>query len=94
MGVSLGMATVSISEAANTLPALLQRARSESVVIEDEAGDKSLILSLKLKTEEERMAAVLKFEQTCHEVSAELAANLAKEGISVEDFLADLLADD
>jgi PHD/YefM family antitoxin component YafN of YafNO toxin-antitoxin module len=88
------MATVTIDEATKSLPTLLRRAHHESIIIRNDNGDDVMLLSLKPKSEEERQAAWERLEQTSKVASAELAENLAKDGISIEEFLADALADD
>jgi len=87
------MATVTIDEAAKSLPLLLRRAHSESIIIRNDDGDDVMLLSLRPKSEDERRVARERLEQISKVASAELAENLAKDGISVEDFLADALAD-
>jgi hypothetical protein len=87
------MMTVSISDAAKDLQAILQRAQTESVSIRDEDGIETLLVSLRPKTDAERKQAIERMDQLADEASAELEASLAKDGITVEDFLADALAD-
>jgi hypothetical protein len=89
------MTTVSIDEAARDLPTLLHRAQTESIAIRDENGDTTMLLSLKPreKTAEERSAAIQRMNDLSRQASAELEESLAKDGITVEEFLADALAD-
>jgi hypothetical protein len=87
------MLTVSIDEAVQTLPALLERAQTESVYIRDGQGVETLLLGLRPKTEFEYRQAVERMSQLADEASAELEMSLAKDGITVEEFLADALAD-
>ena len=87
------MLTVSIAEAVETFPALLERAQTESVYIRDGQGFETLLLSLRPRTESEHRQAVEQMSQLAAEASAELEMSLAKDGITVEEFLADALAD-
>jgi hypothetical protein len=88
------MTTVSIDEAVKDLPALLQRAQKESVTIRDKDGVDTILLSLRPKTETEREAAWKRAEALSQQASAILEKSLANDGITVEQFLADTLADD
>jgi hypothetical protein len=85
--------TISSSEAADDFIGVIERSQSAPVLIRDGDEDVAMVLSLRprLKTEAERQAAWEKFERTRNRVAAELEANLAKEGITVEQFLADVL---
>jgi hypothetical protein len=87
------MTTVSIADAEKDLPALLQRAQTESVAIRDKDGVDTILLSMRPKTNAERDAAWERIDALSKKASAELEASLAKDGISVEEFLADALAD-
>jgi antitoxin (DNA-binding transcriptional repressor) of toxin-antitoxin stability system len=85
--------TVSTSEAAANLSTVIEQAKSSPVVIRDGDENVAMIFSLnpRRKTDEERQAAWQRFEETRNLVAAELEASLAKDGISVDDFLADAL---
>jgi hypothetical protein len=87
------MLTVSIEDASKDLHALLQRAQTESVLIRDEDGVETLLLSMRPKTAAEREAAWKRIDALSRQASAELEASLAKDGITVEEFLADALSD-
>jgi hypothetical protein len=85
--------TISSSEAADDFIGVIERSQSAPVLIRDGDEDIAVIFSLRprVKTEAERQAAWEKFESTRNRVAAELEANLAKEGITVDEFLADVL---
>jgi hypothetical protein len=87
------MTTVSIAEAEKDLSALLQRAQTESVAIRDENGVETILLSMRPKTEAELEAAWERAEALSRIGSDILEKSLAKDGITVEQFLADALAD-
>jgi antitoxin (DNA-binding transcriptional repressor) of toxin-antitoxin stability system len=87
------MTTVSIEEAARKLPELLQRAQTESVYIRDDQGISTLLVSFRPRTDAERQQAIARMQELAEEASAELELSLAKDGIAVEEFLADALAD-
>lgn len=88
------MLTVSIDEAAQTLPALLERAQTESVYIRDEHGTEAMLLPMGSRSADEREEAWRHAEALSEHASKLLEESLAKDGISVEDFLADAFADD
>jgi hypothetical protein len=85
--------TISSSEAADDFIAVIERSQSAPVLIRDGDEDVAVVFSLRprVKTEAERQAAWEKFERTRNRLAAELEANLAREGTTVEDFLADVL---
>ena len=87
------MTTVSIAEAEKDLSALLQRAQTESVAIRDNDGVETILLSTRTRTEAECEAAWARIDALSQQASAELEASLAKDGITVEQFLADALSD-
>jgi hypothetical protein len=87
------MTTVSIADATKDLPALLQRAQTDTVLIRDENGVETMLVSLRPKTDAERDAAWDRLEALSKQASAELEESLARDGITVEEFLADALAD-
>jgi hypothetical protein len=87
------MTTVSIAEAEKDLSALLQRAQTESVAIRDNDGVETILLSMRPKTEADLEAAWERMDTLSKQASAELEASLAKDGITVEEFLADALRD-
>jgi hypothetical protein len=86
------MTTVTTIEAAAALPELIERSRSETVVIRDGDRDVAYLISPE-QMERERVAKVAAFREACHLASDELERSLAAEGISVEDFVADALKD-
>jgi len=53
----------------------------------------TLLLSLRPKTDAEHRQAVERMHELAQQASAELEKSLAKDGITVEEFLADALAD-
>ena len=87
------MTTISVDEAAKDLPALLQRVQQESVVIRDENGCETMLIRIGPKTDAERGKSWDRLEALSREASKDLERSLAKDGISVEEFLADALAD-
>ena len=89
------MRTVSIEEAARTLPDLVEESRSATVVIRDGAGDAAMLISLRPRpaTEGKRKAAIEDMHRLSEKISAELEESLAKDGLTVEEFLADVLTD-
>jgi hypothetical protein len=88
------MTTVSIAEAEKDLSALLQRAQTESVAIRDNNGVETILLSTRPKTEAELEAAWERADALSRTASDMLEQSLAKDGLTVEQFLADALADD
>lgn len=89
------MTTVSIEEAARTLPHLVEESRTGSIVIRDGSGDAAMLISLRPRqvTEDRRKAAIEEMHRLSEIVSAELEESLAKDGLTVEEFLADVLTD-
>jgi len=89
------MTTVSIEEATRTLPNLVEESRSGTIVIRDEAGDAAMLISLRPRqaTEDKRKAAIEEMHRLSEKISAELEESLAKDGLTVEEFLADVLTD-
>jgi hypothetical protein len=86
------MTTVSTSEAIQTLPELMERSRSEKVAIRDLDG--SLVYLVPSQPiSGEQLAKVAAFETSRNALATELVGNLAKEGITVEEFVEDLLRD-
>jgi hypothetical protein len=88
------MVTVSIAEAVETLTALLERAQTESVYIRDEQGAEAMLLPVGSRSADEREEAWRHAEALSEHASKLLEESLAKDGITVEDFLADAFADD
>ncbi len=88
------MMTVSIAEAVEKLPALLERAQNESVYIRDEHGTEAMLLPVGSRSAAEREEAWRHAEALSEQASKLLEESLAKDGITVEDFLADAFADD
>jgi hypothetical protein len=88
------MTTVSIAEAIETLPDLMKRAQTESVYIRDEHGTEAMLLSMGSRTAAEREEAWRHADALSKHASKLLEESLAKDGITVEDFLADAFADD
>jgi hypothetical protein len=88
------MMTVSIAEAAQTLPALLERAQTESVYIRDEHGLEAMLLPMGSRSDDEKEEAWRRADALSEHASKLLEESLAKDGITVEDFLADAFADD
>jgi len=86
------MTTVSTAEAAAELPELMARARHEQIAIRDGNGDLVYLVSSE-QVERERLAKVAAFEEACRDASEELRRNLAADGITVEDFMAEVLKD-
>jgi hypothetical protein len=86
------MTTVSTNEAIQTLPELMERSRFEKVAIQN--ADGSLVyLVPSSRVPEEQLAKVKAFEQARDAMASELAMNLAKDGITVEEFVEDVLRD-
>jgi len=88
------MTTVSIDEAAKTLPALMERAQTESVFIRDSQGVTSMLLSFGPRTDDEREEAWRRAEILSVQGSRILEESLAKDGIAVGDFLANVFEDE
>jgi hypothetical protein len=88
------MLTVTIAEAVETLPALLERAQTESVYIRDEQGTEAMLLPIGSRSAAEREEAWRRAEALSEHASKLLEESLSKDGITVEDFLADAFADD
>ena len=86
------MTTVSTAEAVAALPDLMARSRHEKIAIRDGAGDLVYLVSSE-QIERERRAKVDAFRESCRLASEELAKNLAAEGISVDEFMNDVLKD-
>ena len=86
------MTTVSTAEAVAALPDLMARSRREKIAIRDSAGDLVYLVSSE-QIERERRAKVDAFRESCRQASEELEKNLAAEGISVEEFMNDVLQD-
>lgn len=88
------MTTVSTSEAVARLPELLKQ--GESVVIREDGDDVAVIVALpsRVRTEEERSASWARLQELSQHVSADLERDLAKDGRTVDQFLADALADE
>ncbi len=89
------MTTVSIEEATRTLPNLVEESRSGTIVIRDEAGDAAMLISLRPRqaTEDKRKTAIEEMHRLSEKISAELEESLAKDGLTIEEFLADVLTD-
>ena len=89
------MTTVSIEEATRTLPNLVEESRSGTIVIRDEAGDAAMLISLRPRqvTEDRRQAAIDEMYRLSEKISAELEESLAKDGLTLEEFMADVLTD-
>lgn len=87
------MTTISVDEAAKDLPALLQRVQQEAVVIRDKNGFETMLIPIGPKTEAERQKSWDRMESLSREASEKLEQSLAKDNISVDDFLADTLSD-
>jgi len=87
------MTTVSTAEAKETLPELI--GRREPVMIREGDQNVAMLISLVPKqfNEEERQLRWSRFLKTRDSVAAELEASLAKDGITVEEFLKDALED-
>ncbi len=86
--------TVSIAEAVETLPALLERAQTESVYIRDEHGTEAMLLPMGSRSDDEKEEAWRRADALSEHASKLLEESLAKDGITVKDFLADAFADD
>ena len=86
------MTTVTTAEAAANLPGLIERSRSEKVAIRDETGAVAYLVPAE-QAERDQLIRILVFEESCRQMSQELAKNLAAGGLTVEEFLADLLQD-
>jgi PHD/YefM family antitoxin component YafN of YafNO toxin-antitoxin module len=85
------MSTVTMDEVRSSLPELLKRVGREPVSIGD--GDRELaILVSREYLERDRLMRIEAFERSRNAMAAELEKNLARDGISVEQFVADLLA--
>jgi antitoxin (DNA-binding transcriptional repressor) of toxin-antitoxin stability system len=89
------MTSVSIEDAAKMLPLLIEEARAGTIVIRDQTGDAAMLISLRPRevTEDKREAAIQEMHRLSEKISAELEESLAKEGLTVEEFLADVLTD-
>ncbi len=86
------MSTVTIDEARSSLPELLERVRIEPVVIRD--GDRELAILVSPKDfERERLTRIEAFQRSRDAMVAELEKNLARDGITVEQFVAELLSE-
>ena len=84
------MQTVSTSEA--TLSAVIEKAKVSPVVVQENGKDGAFLFSAE-KMANDKLLKIETFERSRDAMAAELAANLAKEGITVEEFLKDLLRD-
>jgi hypothetical protein len=89
------MTSVSIEDAARMLPLLVEESRAGGIVIRDQIGDAAMLISLRPReaTEDSRQAAILEMQRLSEKISAELEESLAKDGLTVEEFLADVLTD-
>jgi len=89
------MTTVSIEEAARTLPDLVEESRGGTIVIRDDAGDAAMLISLRPRqvTKDKRKAAIEEMHRLSEKISGELEESLAKDGLTVEEFMADVLTD-
>jgi hypothetical protein len=88
------MLIVSIAEAAEMLPALFERAQTESVYIRDKQGTEAMLIAVGSRSAAEREEAWRRADALSEHASKLLEESLAKDGITVEDFLADAFADD
>ncbi len=86
------MQTVSIAEASEKLPELIAKLSGEPVLVLDE-GKVIAMISSPEAAERERQANWRRFLAVRDEVAAEFEANLAKDGLSSEEFMADVLRD-
>jgi antitoxin (DNA-binding transcriptional repressor) of toxin-antitoxin stability system len=85
------MSSVTIDEVRSSLPELLQRVRVEPVFIRDADGEVAVLVSRRDFDLDRRMK-IEAFERSRDAMAAELEKNLARDGITVEEFVKDLLA--
>ena len=86
------MTTVSTAEAAETLPELMLRAHSEKVAIRSEDGELVYLVPSD-DMERERLARIESFNAICRLASEELRRSLEADGLTVEEFMADVMKD-
>ena len=84
------MQTVSITEAAGKLPELVVETSKEPVYLVADGKIVAKLSSLET-TELQREAAWRRLSLTCERLSLELETNLTKDGLTVDEFLADVL---
>jgi hypothetical protein len=85
------MSTVTVDEARSSLPELLERARVEPVLIRD--GDRDLgVLVSPESFERDHLRRVERFEATRDAMVLEMEKNLARDGMTMEQFVKELLA--
>ena len=87
------MQTVSIAEAKEKLPEILAGLNGSPVLVLDE-GKVVGMLSSPEAAEQQRQANWRRFLALRDAVAAELEVNLAKDGLTVDEFLADVLRDE
>jgi prevent-host-death family protein len=84
------MSTVTVDEVRSSLPELLDRVRREPVVIRD--GDRELaVLVSRADFDRDRLMKIEAFEKSRNAMVAELEKNLALDGMTAEQFVAELL---
>ena len=87
------MQTVSIAEAKERLPEIIASLNGESVIVLHE-GKVIAMISSPEAAEEKRQASWRRFLVRREALAAEFEANLAKDGLTPDEFLADVLRDD
>ena len=87
------MQTVSIAEATENLPQLIAELNAEPLFVLDDGKVIAMIASPEA-AEHERQASWRRFLVKRDQLAAELEASLAKDGLTVEEFLADVLLED
>lgn len=85
------MQTVSTAEACASLPELLKQVNDGPVLIREGEKDVAVLVSPESYDTTEREKRFLRLKKLRDEASEELRANLAREGTSVDEFLAELL---
>lgn len=85
------MSTVTVDEVRRSLPELLERVRAAPVVIRD--GDRDLAVLVSPKDFElDHLRKVERFESTRDAMVMEMERKLAQDGITMEQFVRELLA--
>ncbi len=85
------MSTLTVDEVRSSLPELLARVRSEPVIIREGEREVAVIVSRE-DYARDQLRKVESFERARDAMVMELATNLAKDGMTVEQFVRELMA--
>jgi hypothetical protein len=85
------MATVTTDEVRTCLPQLLEQARTQPIFIRDGDRDLGVLISAE-GFERDQLRKVARFEATRDAMVLELEKNLAQDGMTMEQFVQELLA--